>query len=1212
MKKTISVIICFLITLFIGVPVMNSASKYMRAAEVYEGEKVVDIEFPAVDSAYNEVSGSRFYAVTENKNLFYRGDTDGSYGSPQWSLARDVNGKVLENVKYVSSIQYSECSDEYMALREDDQFYIAGTSDGKFGDGDNSGIKYADAKLINPSIANIKAVELGYRVSFLLTNDGSLYASGDNEHGQFGNGTTTSSSTFIRLPIDNVKKIVFVYPNTVYALKNDGTVWGWGGYVYDGRTEMNEVTEPVQIYNSLSDINGFFENAVDIIGGISQNDIPILGITTIEEDNVILYAIGEKYRGGITVHYSGFKNGVNPNNVSSPTFFVSKSTKATLITGILIDGLEYQGEISDIKSELKNVTFESYDGTDETKAVKMLYKRQIPYILNHKGEIWNGRYKEDIKLPLVVTGFKQDSTQYKSSEKYNDSVTLNIISTSQSPATCEVENPLGSTATVCTDFKSNSIDIDVKENERVYRKYIIANEITNEEFIVDLYKAKPKLQKYSITSSNKIKSTDIIDLSVPTEQSNWNKYTATITDSFGNTKDYNGETLDVGRYTFLVKDSYGNTQDYQFEVTDNPEPTAVFTPSSIDLVYKDSYTKVNGIIGNFSLQYPVGEPTSTIASIQLGTSGDESHFSIDTTGTLKVKGSDLDAGTYNITVSGKDANQMDFTKTVQIVVGKANQDNYQITNNANYNFLSNQEIAITTSGNESGENETYSIINGHTVAQISNTNKFKMLSAGTFTLEATVAGNNNYNSKTVTKQITLSQLPTQTNPIKISSGDSMMYGNTYTPTSTGGTGSGNVTWTIENDSGTGASLNNGSIRVTGVGTFTLKVTKAADTNYQSSSDSKVITVKQRKTVVKPKDVTRKVGEAFKDNGVTYNPQPIAGDNLGTPIITSKYPLTQQAGRYTDGIQVTGLTNPNYDFEYQEGTLVINDTTLPNNGSGYYKIEGTKGKNNWYVSDIKISTLNKDGYDLISSDGITFGTTPLIYQTDGDYPITFYLKNSTTGIIAKGINYQVKIDQTPPTVPTLTMNQLNTSRMARLINFLSFGNWMNTGAEVIMSSTDGTSGIDNYSYVETDTKGTSNTKTSTTGKVTYQDDVEIGITAKACDKAGNCSDLSASETLMIDRKGPDITGVKDQSVYKYYYLPRFVKVKDSGSGLSYAEYKKDGTQAGTIQEDVNERIDGVGKYEVYAIDNAGNESTLSFEIVPLPDIEDIDGSDESKD
>ncbi|MCI9293531.1 MAG: hypothetical protein HFF02_09625, partial [Erysipelotrichaceae bacterium] len=194
----------------------------------------------------------------------------------------------------------------------------------------------------------------------------------------------------------------------------------------------------------------------------------------------------------------------------------------------------------------------------------------------------------------------------------------------------------------------------------------------------------------------------------------------------------------------------GNGTDISLDMS-LPEVTPIFTPSSNTFIYNDSYTVVNGTVGVFSLQYSTGEPTSTIASIQLGTSGDESHFSIDTTGTLKVKGSDLDAGTYNITVSGKDANQMDFTKTIQIVVGKANQDNYQITNNANYNFQTNQEIAITTSGNESGENETYTITNGNSIAQISNTNKFQMLSAGTFTLEATVQGNQNYNPKTVTK-----------------------------------------------------------------------------------------------------------------------------------------------------------------------------------------------------------------------------------------------------------------------------------------------------------------------------------------------------------------------------------------------------------------------------------------------------------------------------
>ena len=33
------------------------------------------------------------------------------------------------------------------------------------------------------------------------------------------------------------------------------------------------------------------------------------------------------------------------------------------------------------------------------------------------------------------------------------------------------------------------------------------------------------------------------------------------------------------------------------------------------------------------------------------------------------------------------------------------------------------------------------------------------------------------------------------------------------------------------------------------------------------------------------------------------------------------------GRYTDGIQASGLSNPNYDFVYQEGTLIVNSNAL---------------------------------------------------------------------------------------------------------------------------------------------------------------------------------------------------------------------------------------------------------------------------------------------
>ncbi len=1145
MKKTISVIICFLITLFIGVPVMNSASKYMRAAEKEPDEEFI-IDFETVGRASFPVVGSSYiiFAISDNHHLFLKNNTS------EWSLVFDESGQPLEDITQVSG-GFFDGNVEFMALRKDGSLYVSGVNNGKFGNGEISDAYQPNAVLVNPGISDIVSIKCGYRTNYLVTSNGDVYASGDNSNGQFGNGNLESSSTFVKLNISNVKQLELGSPYTAYALKKDGTVFGWGGWVYDGVNTQSNVLDPIPIYSSNK--SDYLENVI-AIDAFNMLAYPGLGYAVYDNGILDTWFVGKWYK----KNSFEFKQIARLENVSGTSEL--KNFEATANANV-VNGAIYLSNVLTSDAEFyKGIYLENVFGYHEVENAKPIKLLSVDHgnsgyvVLYDNGSIWTGGGREVVRTPLKLIGAKSDTSEYKKSEKYNDNITLTAYSITTNALTCKVENPVGDASKDCENFVNTgnyTISVSAEDNQRIYRKYIVTNDIMRDEFIVDLYKGKPQLSKYSPTATNKIKITDSIALTVPTDQSGWNTYTAKITNSSNQTTEFTGGTLSEGTYTIQVSDAYGNSQDFKFEVSDKPEPTVNFTPSSTALVYKDSYTKVNGTIGNFSLQYPAGEPTSTIASIQLGTSGDESHFSIDTTGALKVNGSDLDADTYDITVSGKDANQMDFTKTVQIVVGKADQNNYQITNNANYSFTSNQEVAITTSGNESGGNETYSITNGNTVAQISNGNKFKILTSGTFTLEATVAGNNNYNSKTVTKQITLSQLPTQTNPIKISSEDSMIYGNTYTPTSTGGTGSGNVTWTIENDSGTGAILNNGSIKVTGIGTFTLKVTKAGDTNYQSSSDSKVITVNKRKTTVKPKDVTRKVGESFKDNGVTYNPQPVAGDHLGTPIITSKYPTSQQAGRYTDGIQVTGLTNPNYDFEYQEGTLVINDTTLPNNGSGYYKIEGTKGKNNWYVSDIKISTLNKDGYDQISSDGINFQTTPITYHTDGDYSITFYLKNSTTGIIARGINYQVKIDQTPPTVPTLTMNQLNTSRMARLINFLSFGNWMNTGAEVIMSSTDGTSGIDNYSYVETDTKGTSNTKTSTTGKVTYQNDVEIGITAKACDKAGNCSDLSASETLMIDRKGPEITGVKDKSVYKYYYLPRFVKVKDNGSGLSYA-------------------------------------------------------------
>lgn len=1206
MKKFLCIFLCILTVLTVAVPILYKDREQMMSAAAIEeeGEKVIDFELPDTYPVSNVFNCA--YAITDDSFLFYKSSTD-SFN--EWTLLEDENGHPLEKVVQVSAGRY-DIKDEFIALRNDGQLYIKGVNNGKFGNGDSSGVEYEKAKLINPNITNIKAIEIGYRTSYILTNNGELYASGDNTYGQFGNGSTDSSNTFVRLPIDNVKKILATHQNTVYALKNDGTVWAWGGWVYDGLNILSNVTSPVQLYQPVQ--ASYYSNVLDITT-MSSYGFPGLGIFYQEGNIGFLYFLGKQAKASSSISSYEVARVSEEDNIPFSGLisfsFDSNGGNSPIGTGIfkgdlVLTNKPYYRYNTTLGAPTDISNFYSYDNPICKIANSGLLGL---FVLDNKNNLIYLNQKQIIKLPLTITGIKQDQSVYKSNEKYNGSVTLNAVSIQEGPITCQVENPVSNTAVSCTEFIDNSISIDLA-TERIYRKYIVENDIMSAEFIVDLYKGNPKLTGYSTTSTNKIKITDTINLSVPSDQSGWNTYSAIITDSAGTQSNYTGSALSEGKYTLTVKDAYGNTQDYQFEVTDKPSPTAVFTPANTSLVYGGSETKVNGTVGTLALQYPANEATSNIATIQL--SGDDANaFTIDTNGTLKVKDADLTAKTYTLTISGTDGNGMSFSKEISIVVGKADQNNYQITNLSNYPFQANQKITITTSGNDSKENETYTITSGNSVAQI-NGNQFELLSSGTFTLSATVDGNTNYNAKTVTKQITIAQLPTQNPPIQISSADSMMYGDTYRPAYQGGQGSGAVSWSIDNDNGTGAVLNNGTISVNGVGSFTLTVTKAQDSNVQASSDTKVITVNRRKITVKPNTVTKLVGEAFKGNGVTYNPQPINGDDIGSVIITSKYPNHQAAGRYSDGIQASGLSHANYEFIYEDGVLVINSNSLPNNGSGYYKIEGTKGKNNWYVSDVKITPTGKDGYDEISTDGITF-QSQLVNQADGDYALDFYLRNSTSGIVAKAIRIQLKIDQTAPDVPILSMQETNRNAFARLLNALSFGNWMNQGAKVTMTSNDTTSGLDHFEYTET-SNGNPVKKTSSTGIVNYQKDTEITIQAKACDKAGNCSVMSADENLMIDLLAPQISGVKDQSTYKHYYLPRFVNITDTGSGLSYSEYTRDGTMAGNIQENIEEKLYDTGTYEIYAIDNAGNEVRIQFEIVPLLDIDDIDGSDESKD
>ncbi len=87
--------------------------------------------------------------------------------------------------------------------------------------------------------ANITAIAAGYFHSLYITNDGSLWAMGRNEFGQLGNGTLMDTNTPQKIVSGNVTAVAAGAYHSLF-IKSDGTLWGMGdnqdGQLGDGTT----------------------------------------------------------------------------------------------------------------------------------------------------------------------------------------------------------------------------------------------------------------------------------------------------------------------------------------------------------------------------------------------------------------------------------------------------------------------------------------------------------------------------------------------------------------------------------------------------------------------------------------------------------------------------------------------------------------------------------------------------------------------------------------------------------------------------------------------------------------------------------------------------------------------------------------------------------------------------------------------------------------
>lgn len=123
----------------------------------------------------------------------------------------------------------------------------------------NSG-QLGDGTTTNRSIAvrvatNVESVSAGYRHSLFVKRDGTLWAMGLNASGQLGDGTTTDRSNPVQIATDVAFAVAGSHNS--FFVKNDRTLWAMGsnteGILGDGTT-VNR-SSPVQVATNVANVS---------------------------------------------------------------------------------------------------------------------------------------------------------------------------------------------------------------------------------------------------------------------------------------------------------------------------------------------------------------------------------------------------------------------------------------------------------------------------------------------------------------------------------------------------------------------------------------------------------------------------------------------------------------------------------------------------------------------------------------------------------------------------------------------------------------------------------------------------------------------------------------------------------------------------------------------------------------------------------------------
>ncbi|MDD5397204.1 MAG: fibronectin type III domain-containing protein, partial [Candidatus Moranbacteria bacterium] len=143
---------------------------------------------------------------------------------------------------------------------------------GQLGDGTNIN-RLTPVQVVG--LTNVTAISAGYNHSLALKSDGTVWAWGWNFYGQLGDGTQASQSFPVQVKASNTPgdylqnvSAISVGDTHSMALKNDGTLWSWGGNLR-GQLGVGSITfyQPYPVQTKDQTGTGFLSNVTSISGG---------------------------------------------------------------------------------------------------------------------------------------------------------------------------------------------------------------------------------------------------------------------------------------------------------------------------------------------------------------------------------------------------------------------------------------------------------------------------------------------------------------------------------------------------------------------------------------------------------------------------------------------------------------------------------------------------------------------------------------------------------------------------------------------------------------------------------------------------------------------------------------------------------------------------------------------------------------------------------